>query len=58
MDQIKLIFAENVVARRTERTSQRLVFSARVANLAFEKHVDVHWAGEDGVWHVLVRKTH
>jgi maltose 6'-phosphate phosphatase len=53
MDQIKLIFAENVVARRTERTSQRLVFSARVANLAFEKHVDVHWAGEDGVWHVL-----
>jgi maltose 6'-phosphate phosphatase len=29
-----------------------------VENLAFDKHVDVAWAGEDGVWHTLAATYH
>jgi maltose 6'-phosphate phosphatase len=53
VSKIRLVYAQNVIERNVGRATQRLVFLIRVANLAFEKHVDVVWAGENGVWHEL-----
>lgn len=50
---IRLVCAQNVIARGTGRATQRLVFLIRLANLAFEKHVDVVWATELGEWQEL-----
>jgi maltose 6'-phosphate phosphatase len=53
MDNIRLVYARSVIARDAGHTRQRLCFMARVANLAYEKRVEVMWAGEDGVWQSL-----
>lgn len=50
MSNVRLVCALNTVTRHAGRVIQRLGFMIRVANLAFEKQVDVCWAGEDGVW--------
>jgi len=53
MDEIKLVCAQSIITRKTKAPCQRLSFLALVANLAYEKQIDVLWAGEDGVWHTL-----
>lgn len=53
MNEIRLVYAQNVIARNAGRTAQRLVFLIRVANLAFEKRIDVVWGSESGVWQEL-----
>ncbi len=50
MSMVRLICVQNTIARSGGRVVQRLGFLIRVANLAYEKQVDVLWAGEDGVW--------
>lgn len=56
MNKINLLFAKNVIGRKT--AEQELSFLMWVENLAFDKHVDVAWAGEDGVWHTLAATYH
>jgi len=56
MDKIKLLYIENVISRQCKRVQQQLTFFIQVENIAYDKQVDVLWAGEDGVWHTLVAK--
>ncbi len=51
MSKVIFVCALNTISRHAGHAIQRLGFMIRVANVAFEKHVDVLWAGEDGVWH-------
>jgi maltose 6'-phosphate phosphatase len=53
MSRIRLVSAGNIIARDSGRPVQHLSFLVRLANLAFEKHVDVLWAGEDHLWRTL-----
>jgi maltose 6'-phosphate phosphatase len=53
MIKIRLVSAGNVIDRDSGRPVQHLSFLVRLANVAFEKQVDVLWAGEDHVWRTL-----
>lgn len=53
MSKLRLVSAANVIARDTGRPVQHLSFLVRVANVAYEKQLDVLWAGEDGFWRTL-----
>ena len=52
MEFIRFVYVKNVIARTVNGTFQELEFAVRVANLGFGKRVDIHWRGEDGVWHI------
>jgi maltose 6'-phosphate phosphatase len=52
-DIIQLLTVENSLSRKKTDTRQHLVFLIRVANLGYDKQVDVVWCGEDGIWHTL-----
>lgn len=52
-DKIQLLTVENTLSRKTNGAQQQLLFLMRVANLAYDKQVDVIWSGEDGIWHTL-----
>jgi len=56
MKKIKLLYARNIISRKSAQ--QELSFLLLVRNLAFEKTVEVRWAGEDGVWHSLPAAHH
>ncbi|HRF13680.1 MAG: Maltose 6'-phosphate phosphatase [Candidatus Accumulibacter phosphatis] len=56
MEKINLLCAKNLISRKT--AEQELSFLMLVENLAFDKQVDVAWAGEDGVWHTLAASYH
>jgi maltose 6'-phosphate phosphatase len=58
MNEIHLHYVENVITRKKGGVRQHLTFSIVVENLSFHKQVDVHWAGEDGVWHDLAARFH
>lgn len=58
MDKINLIYARNVITRKAVVAQQNLSFIILVDNLAYDKSVDVEWAGEDGVWHTLPASYH
>lgn len=58
MNEINLLYARNTIARKDPVVRQELVFLLLVDNLAFEKQVDVQWAGEDGVWRTLPASHH
>lgn len=49
---IQLLTVDNRISRKTTST-QHLVFQLRVANLGYDKQVDVIWRGEDGIWRTL-----
>ncbi|HWL16023.1 MAG TPA: hypothetical protein VNR00_10490, partial [Opitutus sp.] len=53
MNTIQMLYAGNVVSRTGEDQRQTLSFGVRVQNLAYEKRIEIHWAGEAGVWRVL-----
>jgi len=53
MKPIELLYAKNIVSRVTGVTEQELAFALLVQNLAYKKLVEIHWAGEDGIWQVL-----
>jgi len=48
MTPIELLYAKNTIARHGEGGQQELVFALLVQNLAYDKHVEVVWVGEDG----------
>lgn len=50
---IELLYARNVISRVAGVVEQALEFSILVENLAFEKLVEVHWAGRSGIWQTL-----
>ncbi|MCQ8183442.1 carbohydrate-binding protein [Methylomonas sp. SURF-1] len=50
MDNIQLLYVANTVSGKATASTQTLQFLLRVANLGYGKTVEVHWAGEDGVW--------
>ena len=56
MEKIKLLYARNLITRKTGQ--QDLSFLMLVENVAFDKIIDVAWAGEDGVWHTLPATYH
>jgi maltose 6'-phosphate phosphatase len=58
MNEINLLHAKNVITRKTAVPEQQLSFSLLVDDLAFDKQVDVLWAGEDGAWHTLAASFH
>ncbi|MEF8700607.1 MAG: endonuclease/exonuclease/phosphatase family protein [Candidatus Accumulibacter sp. UW26] len=58
MNEINLLHAKNVITRKTALPEQQLSFSLLVDDLAFDKQVDVLWAGEDGAWHTLAASFH
>jgi maltose 6'-phosphate phosphatase len=53
MKAIQLLCAKNIIVRHDGIAHQHLAFSMAVQHLAVEKLVEVYWAGEDGVWHIL-----
>jgi maltose 6'-phosphate phosphatase len=53
MQPIQLLAAKNIIARHRGSAHQYLAFSIVVEHLAWDKLVEVLWAGEDGAWHVL-----
>jgi len=58
MDKIKLLYVENVIARKNRKVQQQLTFFMQVENVAYDKELDVVWSGEDGAWHTLAAKYH
>jgi maltose 6'-phosphate phosphatase len=57
-DPIRLLHARNTISRRKQRLQQELVFVMLVQNVAYDKLVEVHWAGEDKVWRTLNAQYH
>jgi maltose 6'-phosphate phosphatase len=53
MNAIRLVYAQSITSRDKGDIVQTLEFVILVKNLASEKHITVHWAGVDNVWHVL-----
>ena len=53
MKAIQLLHASNVISRYKQRLQQDLAFTMLVENVAYDKLVEVHWTGEDGVWRTL-----
>jgi maltose 6'-phosphate phosphatase len=53
MNEIQLIYARNIISAKKGHLTQELEFAILVNNLAFEKQVSIHWAGNDKVWHAL-----
>src|SRR5208283_5190168 len=58
MKAIQLLQARNTISRYAQRVHQELVFVVLVENIGFDKLVEVHWAGEDKVWHTLRAEYH
>lgn len=58
MNEITLLYARNLISRRTTPARQTLSFVMLVANLAYDKDVHVCWAGEDEIWQVLPAAFH
>ncbi len=50
---LQLLYAENVISRKRGAIQQILTFCVRVRNIAYDKQVEIRWAGEDGAWESL-----
>lgn len=50
---IQFLSASNVISRQSGVPRQELSFSMLVGKLAYDKQVEVYWAGEDGQWYGL-----
>ena len=53
MEPIQLLHVRNTITRNKRRLQQELVFFILVKHIAYDKLVEVHWAGEDRVWGTL-----
>jgi len=58
MSKIKLLYVENVIFQKTKKIQQKLTFFLALENIAYDKQLDIHWAGEDKVWHMLPAHYH
>ena len=55
---IQLLQAVNTISRNKNVLQQELVFVLLVENTGAHRQVEVHWVGEDRVWHVLQAEYH
>ena len=55
---VQLLQATNTISRHKHQFQQDLVFVMLIENVAYHKLVEVHGAGEDGVWHTLRAEYH
>jgi len=53
MREVQLLYAINVLSRRAEGFEQELDLTILVHNLAYDKLIEAHWTGEQGLWQVL-----
>lgn len=53
MSTISLFYARSLISRRGSVVEQQLTVAVLVEHLAYDKRVDVVWAGEDGAWHTF-----
>jgi maltose 6'-phosphate phosphatase len=58
MNEIQLLYVENIIVRKKRGVQQQLSFFILVENLGYDKQVDVIWSGEDGAWHTLNASYH
>ena len=58
MKAVQLLQAVNTISRYKNQLQQELAFVMLIENRAYHKLVEVHWAGEDGVWHTLRADYH
>lgn len=58
MNEIRLLYVENVISRKKRAPHQQLTFFMVLANLGYQKQVDVLWVGEDGEWQTLPASFH
>lgn len=58
MKAIQLLYAKSIIAVKGGYSVQELEFVILVENLGCHKHISVHWAGEDNVWHLLPARYH
>jgi Putative phosphatase regulatory subunit. len=56
MAHIQLLTVENTLSRKKNANQQVVVFLLAVENIAYDKQVDVLWAGRDGIWRTLTAK--
>ena len=50
---IQLLTIENTSNQKKQPSQQKVIFVMQVDKLAYDKQVDVIWAGQDGIWHTL-----
>jgi len=53
MGTVSLFYARNVISRQGPVVEQEVTVAVLVEHLAYDKRVDVVWAGEDGAWHTF-----
>ncbi|MCX7099310.1 MAG: endonuclease/exonuclease/phosphatase family protein [Methylococcales bacterium] len=58
MNEIQLLYVENIISRKKRQMQQTVYFFMRVENLGYDKQCEVLWAGEDGVWQTLPATFH
>jgi maltose 6'-phosphate phosphatase len=58
MNEIQLLYVENVITRKKRVLHQELYFFMLVESQSHDKLCDVLWAGEDGEWHTLAAVYH
>jgi len=58
MVNIQLLYVENIINRKKTVPHQELTFVMGVKDISYDKQIDVLWAGEDGVWHILAAHFH
>jgi maltose 6'-phosphate phosphatase len=58
MSTIQLLYVENTISRKEMQVQQDLHFFMCLDNINFDKHVDVIWSGEEGVWQTLPATFH
>jgi maltose 6'-phosphate phosphatase len=58
MKAVQLLYAKNVISGKEEAVQQILEFFILIENIAYQKQVEVFWAGQDGVWRTTKAEYH
>lgn len=58
MKAIQLLYAKSVISRKRETAHQELDIFILVKNIAYQKQVEVFWAGQDGFWRTTKAEYH
>lgn len=53
MKALQLLYAKNVIFKKGETAQQELEFVILVRNIAYQKQVEVFWAGQEGFWRTM-----
>ena len=58
MNEVQLLYVENVISRKKKRLCQNVSFYIVLENISHDKQCEVVWAGEDGHWQTLSASYH